>query len=285
MSNYQIIYNRLRKAGLTEAVAVGFLGNWQAESGCEPNRLQNDFGSFRTISKNYTASVINGSISRNQFGADEKGYGLAQWTYVNKSSMQGRKFDLYDFWKKSGKALDDVSMQVDFALWELHHGYVHVLNELKNCTDIYKATDTICRKFEQPFYNNVDVRYQNAMTIRRQLDLDSWQNEEPESTAEASELTQNENVSTSWEKIPATEYWPCRGMTGGREDPGLCVGMQGPDVEVVQSILKARAFIATNPDGIFGSYLKEVVMIFQDAYGLDADGIIGPKTWAKLLER
>ena len=29
MSNYQRIYNRLRKAGMTDAVALGFLGNWQ----------------------------------------------------------------------------------------------------------------------------------------------------------------------------------------------------------------------------------------------------------------
>ena len=39
MSNYQYIYNRLRKAGLTDAVTLGFLGNWQQESGCETNRL------------------------------------------------------------------------------------------------------------------------------------------------------------------------------------------------------------------------------------------------------
>ena len=41
----------------------------------------------------------------------------------------------------------------------------------------------------------------------------------------------------------------------------------------------------TNPDGIFGSYLEEVVKQFQTAYKLDVDGVVGPKTWAKLLER
>ena len=100
--SYQKIYNQLRRAGMTDAVALGFLGNWQQESGCEPNRLQGDFSSFRTTSKAYTAGVSSGSISRQQFGSDQKGYGLAQWTFVNTARTDGRKFDLYDFWKRSG---------------------------------------------------------------------------------------------------------------------------------------------------------------------------------------
>jgi len=79
MSNKQLIYKLLRNAGITEAGALGILGNWQAESGCEPNRLQGDFSSFRTVSKDYTARVMSGAISRDQFARDQKGYGLAQW--------------------------------------------------------------------------------------------------------------------------------------------------------------------------------------------------------------
>ena len=90
MSNYQYIYNRLRKAGLTDAVTLGFLGNWQQESGCESNRLQNDFDPFRRASKYYTMGTETGDISRQQFGQDQKGYGLAQWTYVNESKTDGR---------------------------------------------------------------------------------------------------------------------------------------------------------------------------------------------------
>ncbi len=43
MSNLSLIYQQLRSAGVTHAGALGLLGNWQAESGLEPNRLQNDF--------------------------------------------------------------------------------------------------------------------------------------------------------------------------------------------------------------------------------------------------
>ena len=108
MSNHQHIFNRLRQAGLTEAAALGFLGNWQQESGCEPNRLQNDLDPFRIVSRDYTARVESRAISRQEFGRDQKGYGLAQWTYVNEARTAGRKFDLFDFWQQTGGHMDDI---------------------------------------------------------------------------------------------------------------------------------------------------------------------------------
>ena len=119
MSNALFIYNQLRSSGVSRAGALGLLGNWKAESGLEPCRLQNDFSAGRIYSRSYTDDVTAGRITRAQFARDQKGYGLAQWTYFNFSTGQGRKLELYDFWKKSGKALDDVSMQVSFALHEL----------------------------------------------------------------------------------------------------------------------------------------------------------------------
>ena len=180
--NYQHIYNRLRQAGLTEAAALGFLGNWQQESGCETNRIQNDFDPFRTTSKTYTARVESGQISRQEFGRDQKGYGLAQWTYVNEARTAGRKFDLFDFWQRSGKALDDLDMQIDFALWELHHGYAGVWGDLVACTDLWSATDIICRRYEQPANNNVGTRCGYAQEIQKQINVDAWQQAEDPAT-------------------------------------------------------------------------------------------------------
>ena len=104
MSNVQLIYKQLRDAGVSEAGALGLMGNWMAESGLEPGRLQGDFTQGRTYSRAYTDDVVSGRIGRSQFGRDQKGYGLAQWTYYT------RKEDLYDFWNSSGKALDDAGM-------------------------------------------------------------------------------------------------------------------------------------------------------------------------------
>lgn len=181
MNNHQHIFNRLRQAGLTEAAALGFLGNWQQESGCEPGRLQNDLDPFRIVSRDYTARVESRAISRQEFGRDQKGYGLAQWTYVNESRTAGRKFDLFDFWQQTGGHLDDIDMQIDFALYELHHGYSGVLADLANCTDLMSATDTICRRYEQPAQNNVQTRFNYAQQIRDEIDLDAWQ--QPEAPA------------------------------------------------------------------------------------------------------
>ena len=174
MSNYQRIYNRLRKAGMTDAVAIGFLGNWQQESGCEPNRIQNDFDPYRTASRNYTARAMSGVISRQQFGTDQKGYGLAQWTYVNDARTAGRKFDLWDFWKRYGGKLDDLDMQIGFALWELMNGYRGVRIALEGCTDLKTATEIICRRYEQPANNNVETRYELAREIEGQIDKNQW---------------------------------------------------------------------------------------------------------------
>ena len=168
----------LRKAGLTRAASLAFLGNWQQESGCEPNRLQNDFDSFRRASKNYTAGVMNGSISRQQFGSDQKGYGLAQWTYVNEQRTAGRKFDLWDFWKKSGKAIDDAQLQVDFTMYELNRDYKNLLNQLKTTDNMYQATHDICYIFENPANKNVQTRYEYAQQIAKMV-TDEAQVEEP----------------------------------------------------------------------------------------------------------
>ena len=277
MSHYQTIYNRLRRSGLTEAGALGFLGNWQCESGCEPNRLQNDFNSYRRASKDYTAGVMNGSISRYTFGSDQKGYGLAQWTYVNDAKYAGRKYNLYDFWKRSGKALDDVNMQVDFCLWEMKSGgYAHVWPIVTQNNDLYTCVDKICRLYEQPAVNNVSARFEAANSIKYQINLNEWEQASEPASAPASDPEPAEASEPGTGAPTVSEFWPPRVVDKN---------MHGPDVEVLQAVLKARGYISTNPDGIFGSYLEDVVKRFQTDAGLQPDGVVGPLTWGKLLER
>lgn len=288
MSNEQLIYNLLRKAGMTQAGALGTIGNWKAESGCEPCRLQNDFSPYRTTSREYTARVTSGAISRQEFARDQKGYGLAQWTYFNFQTGQGRKLDLYDFWKQSGKALDDLSMQVGFALHEMatQAQYSTLRQLLRTTNDLWTATDKVCRIFEQPYYCNVDTRFRYAKDVEAQIDLDSWQadnsnqeankpNEKPNNSNEKLNEKPN-NSDDAGEITVSSEFWPPRTIDKN---------MTGADVEVLQAVLKARGLLATNPDGIFGSYLETVVKQFQQMQGLAVDGVVGPLTWAALLDR
>ena len=65
----------------------------------------------------------------------------------------------------------------------------------------------------------------------------------------------------------------------------ICAGMNGYDVMVLQAVLKARGYAVTEVDGTFGSYLEKIVREFQEGHGLAVDGIVGPMTWAALLNR
>ncbi|MEG1548373.1 MAG: peptidoglycan-binding protein, partial [Clostridia bacterium] len=61
-------------------------------------------------------------------------------------------------------------------------------------------------------------------------------------------------------------------------------GMRGEDVTELQTMLikNGYASIVGEADGAFGKKTQSAVMEFQSKYGLTADGIVGPKTWAAL---
>ncbi len=270
-NNALLIYNQLRASGLSEAGALGLMGNWMAESGLEPGRLQGDFSQGRGYSRAYTEGVVNGSIGRSQFGRDQKGYGLAQWTYYT------RKEDLYDFWNGSGKALDDAGMQVSFAVQELstQAEYSGLWSVLKTTEDIWTAADKVCRLYERPYYNNVEARYQYALQLKAELDKVG-----APAPAEQTQTAAEADEASPAPVKEAGEFWPPR---------TICSGMNGDDTAVLQAVLRARGFPVHDVDGTFGSYLEGIVKDFQKSAfpgePAEWDGIVGPKTWGKLLER
>lgn len=268
---YQSIYDQFRASGLTQAGSLAMLGNFDCESNCISYRLQGDFKAPNyTTSRQYTADVDNGVISKKQFMSDQKGYGLAQWTFWS------RKAALYDFCKQRGYSIGDESGQVKFTVSELMSDFPGLLTELKESNDLYQCTKDVCYKFENPAVKNVDARFAAAKRIENEIDLDGGGDPEPEPQPDPQ---------PSPEPTPVTRYWPPRGSKGGWSDPGLCNGMSGPDVSVLQSVLKARGYDINVIDGHFAAWLEDMVKAFQSATGLAADGIVGPLTWGKLLER
>ena len=189
MSYYQTIYDGFRQYGLTEAGALGFLGNFDCESNCEPNRVQGDFSPYRSASKEYTADVDSGKISREQFKNDSKGYGLAQFTYFT------RKAALYDFHVAKGLSIGDCGLQIDFVMLELKSDFLGLFNLLKTSNDLYECVKQICYVYENPAVKNVDARYQAAIRIKNEIDLDP-QPVPPEPTPTPPE--------------PVKVYWPPR---------------------------------------------------------------------------
>lgn len=253
----QQIYQTLRQSGMTEAAAFAMMGNMQCESGLEAGRLQGDFNPFRTTSKSYVQRVTRGDISQYNFAHDQLGFGLCQWTFYT------RKYDLYDFWKESGKNLDDAEMQTQFALKEMKRDYdreIYVKDEKKwinlwqlllKSNDIFECTKYICKIFERPTVNNIDARFRAAKQLEAEL------------TAEPAP-----------EPEPAKEtYWPPR---------MICKGMSGPDVSVLQALLTAHGF-ECEITGDFNVTTHNLTIAYQSQNALDQDGIAGPKTFASLL--
>jgi peptidoglycan hydrolase-like protein with peptidoglycan-binding domain len=68
-----------------------------------------------------------------------------------------------------------------------------------------------------------------------------------------------------------------------RNNPNLLArGDEGEEVRVLQERLRVAGYYKGNSTAIFGSITEEAVKRFQQAYKLDADGIVGPETERKL---
>ena len=261
MSYKQSIYNVLRRRGLSEAAALGFLGNWQCESGNEPFRVQGDFSPYRTASKAYVQGVTNGSISRDQFAHDQKGFGLAQWTYFS------RKYALYDYWKASGKALDDAAMQTDFAYLELEQSYPALLAFLKSTTDVFTATSRICREYERPAVNNIDARFSDANKIKYEIDLNNWQ-DDPAPGPDPQPQPQPKPIKPDKLELRTIDK--------------NCTNFD--EVYLLQALLLNRGYDVP-VDGVWSNTLTDAVKAFQTHHSLSPDGVVGPMTWTELLKR
>ena len=252
MSYQQIIYNRLRHHGITQAGALGILGNFDCESNCEPFRLQGDFSPYRTASKAYVQGVTSGSISRDTFSRDAKGFGIYQLTYWT------RKQGYYDFWKASGKALDSAELQVDYAVKEMQSDYPQLFAFLKQTTDVFTAVSRVCREFERPAVNNIDARFAAAKRIQYEINLDGG-GEDPDPQPDPQ---------------PTVDH-SLQLRTVDRN----CEGFN--EILLLKGLLLCRNFDFEK----ISEDLWAVVKQFQAENGLMADGIVGPKTWASLLER
>lgn len=75
-----------------------------------------------------------------------------------------------------------------------------------------------------------------------------------------------------------------RAITDSPAYPNLRRGDRGRPVFEAQQALAAHGVSPGVQDGIFGHFTDTAVRAFQAKRGLTVDGIIGPKTWAELVE-
>lgn len=73
------------------------------------------------------------------------------------------------------------------------------------------------------------------------------------------------------------------GLATKKACPSLSVGAKGNITWLVQAMLYIKGYSITI-DGLFGTNTKNIVISFQKANGLTADGIVGPNTFEKLFK-
>lgn len=75
-------------------------------------------------------------------------------------------------------------------------------------------------------------------------------------------------------------------VSGTVSYPTIELGSKGSEVKKAQQLLIAKGYSCgtAGADGDFGAATYNAVKKFQAANGLEADGIVGPKTWAALLK-
>lgn len=144
----QKIWSFFKGKGYTAAGVAGVMGNFQAESGLNPQNVQDGFG---WSDSDYTKKVDNGSYSKDRFMNDQMGYGLAQWTWWS------LKRDLYDFAKHRGTSIGDLDTQLNFAYNTIKTtGSLESI--LKSTNDVGAASDAVLTQYEKPAVYNYDAR-------------------------------------------------------------------------------------------------------------------------------
>lgn len=163
--NEKIIWDYMKKVGLTDAGAAGLMGNLYAESGLDPgkceklclNRLR-EYGLGDYTSESYTAAVNSRQITRERFlqpvPGKHYGYGLCQWT------TESRKGALYDHMMTRGKGIEDLEGQMIFLVKELQTSYGGVWKVITTSESPAACSDIILMRFETPaqWSQYVDIR-------------------------------------------------------------------------------------------------------------------------------
>lgn len=90
-----------------------------------------------------------------------------------------------------------------------------------------------------------------------------------ETPAQSNKPAENENTGVKTVKVELQQ---------------LEYGSRGTQVKTLQRLLNSLFYDCGAVDGIWGKKTNNAVIAFQTDKGLEADGIVGSKTWAALLK-
>lgn len=204
--------------------------------------------------------------------------------------------DVYLWFKRFGKTMDDVRKDVGALMGKV------VVDPTPD--PVTPTTPTDSYPVLRSGAHNESVRKAQKLLIKHGYDVgsagaDSWFGNGTLKAVKAFQkdkgLTVDGIIGTStWkalekepEKVeePVTPAEPAQPSTPSTNRPTIGVGDSGEYVKEAQKILKNLGYNigSYGVDGVFGNSTKGAVLNFQKRNSLDADGIIGPNTWAKLL--
>ena len=185
------IWEYLKAKGFSDVAAAAIMGNMEAESNCISCRLQGDFSTDYQKSREYTAMVDRGEISREQFvynGPGGGGYGLCQWTFWS------RKAGLYDLAQSQGVSVGDEFIQVEWLVRELFQDeYRSVLSTLQTSGSIRECSDAMIRKYLRPADQSEAVCVQRAKLCKQfYAELSGGEAEDPDGMPDMVQVSEQE---------------------------------------------------------------------------------------------
>ena len=137
--NAKDAWTYLRKVGFTEPEAAGIMGNFAAESGLDPQRVEG------AGHKRAPEITVDGKT----------GYGLAQWTYIT------RQQNLLDYARSKGKSSGGLDTQLEF-FWNEVQNYSTIGDMHKGNQDPATQAEIFMNTYEKPGIPHLDQRKANA---------------------------------------------------------------------------------------------------------------------------
>lgn len=119
------------------------MGNLYAESGLNPQNLQNSYEKkLGYTDTTYTQAVDDGTYTN--FIHDSAGYGLAQFTYWT------LKRDLLNFAKEKDKSIGDLNLQLEFLINQFKNNFNKLYQLLISTNSVKEASNGVLLQFERP---------------------------------------------------------------------------------------------------------------------------------------
>lgn len=88
----------------------------------------------------------------------------------------------------------------------------------------------------------------------------------------------------TWKALKARAPAPATPPAPSAPGASLRKGDVGPDVQKLQRLLEQHGVRTGGVDGNFGPMTQQAVTAFQRGKGLNANGVVGPETWAALAQ-